>query len=305
MSERGDTLSGLARIAGAGLIWGTIPLALRAADGSSLVKVFYRVAIAAVVMVVWQASRGSLREFAELPRRKLLDVAAQGALLALNWVLFLSALDLTDVATAELLGYTGPVFVTVLAPFVTKEKFDRRIILPLALALGGIAAILLPHMTGVRTESDAFGAALAFGSALTYSGLMLRAKKLLRGISVGALMLGEYAVASALLLPAALLLPGPSTPLAFAALAVLGVVQTALAVILFLSGLKRVRTDRAAVLMYAEPASAVVFAALFLGEPLTLTTVLGGCAVVAGGVLVARLARIGGTEEAPDVAARA
>ena len=71
-----------------------------------------------------------------LSRRKLGQVAAQGALLTLNWVLFLSALDRTSVATAELLGYTGPVFVALFAPFVTGERFDKRIFVPLALSLG-------------------------------------------------------------------------------------------------------------------------------------------------------------------------
>jgi drug/metabolite transporter (DMT)-like permease len=53
--------------------------------------------------------------------------------------------------------------------------------------------------------------------------------------------------------------------------------------------------------MYAEPVSAVIFAAAFLGEPLTIRTVLGGLAVVLGGVLVARMEPLPGIE-APDVA---
>ena len=41
--------------------------------------------------------------------------------------------------------------------------------------------------------------------------------------------------------------------------------------------------------MYAEPVTAVMFAALFLAEPLTWATVIGGAGVVAAGVLVARM----------------
>jgi drug/metabolite transporter (DMT)-like permease len=217
----------------------------------------------------------------------------QGVVLTVNWVLFLTALDMTNVATAELLGYMGPVFVAVLAPFVTRERFDRRIVLPMALALGGIVVILAPQGLAVAGGRQLLGAVLAFCSALTYSVLLLRSKRILHGVTARALMVVEYGVASVLLLPFAVWLflqgQGPASTGAYVALAALGVVHTAFAGLLFLAGLRLVRTDHAAILTYAEPASAVVFAALFLGQALTVPTVLGGLMVVGGGALVARL----------------
>lgn len=284
---------GLARVALAGLMWGSIPIVLRAADGASAIKVFYRVAFAAVVLITFMAATGRLGEVTRLPRRKLAQVAVQGAILTLNWFLFLTALDLTTVATAELLAYTGPVFVAVLSPFVTRETFDRRILVPLALSLGGIVVILAPHGLAVTSGDQLLGAGLAFASALTYATLLLRSKKILRGISGSALMVIEYTVASAILLPFVVVLyargQGPTDTRSYVALAILGVVHTALSGIIFLGGLRRVRTDRAAILTYAEPVSAVILAAIFLGEPLTATTLLGGGMVVAGGIAVTRL----------------
>jgi drug/metabolite transporter (DMT)-like permease len=68
--------------------------------------------------------------------------------------------------------------------------------------------------------------------------------------------------------------------------------------------MRRVRTDHVAILTYVEPVSAIVFAALLLGEALTLPTVLGGLMVVAGGLAVARLeARVEGPEPVPIEAA--
>lgn len=292
-SDRRRALTGLALIGAAGIIWGTIPLVLRAADGASLIKVFYRVFFAGIVLGGWMAATGGLAEVRRLPRRKLLQLAGQGAILTVNWVLFLTALDLAQVATAELLGYMGPVFVAMLAPLVTGERFDRRIVLPLALALGGIVVILVPKGIAVGGGREALGAGLAFASAITYAVLLLRSKRILHGVSGQALMLVEYTVATMLLLPFVVWLyltgQGPTGAVSYGALAVLGVVQTAFAGMLFLTGLRRVRTDHAAVLTYAEPASAVIFAAAFLGEPLTATTVAGGLMVVAGGAFVARI----------------
>jgi drug/metabolite transporter (DMT)-like permease len=297
-----ERLSGLARVALAGLIWGSIPLLIRAADGASVVKVFFRVVCAAAVIGAWMLVSGGWRELLSLPAAKWRQVAVQGLILTLNWFLFLTALDLTDVATAELLGYTGPVFVAALAPFVTGERFDVRIFGPLALALGGITLILTQHGLDLSGGRQLLGAALAFASALTYATLLLRSKKILRGISSGALMLVEYSVASIVLAPFVIAAyargDAPSSATAYGALVALGVVHTALSGFLFLSGLRRVRADHAAILMYVEPMSAVVFAALLLGEPMTVRTLLGGALVIAGGLMVTRMERTPSAEEA-------
>jgi drug/metabolite transporter (DMT)-like permease len=299
--------AGLIRIAIAGLIWGSIPLALRAADGASAVKVFYRVAFASVVLIAYMAAGRRLGEIRRLDPRKLVQCVFQGIILTINWVLFLTALDLTTVATAELLGYTGPVFVAALAPLVTRERFDKRVVIPLALALGGIVVILAPHGLALGGGRQLLGAVLAFGSALTYATLLLRSKNLLRGISGSALMVIEYTVASIILLPIAVVLysagRGPTGVRSYVALAILGIVHTAVAGIIFLGGLRQVRTDRAAILTYAEPVSAVAFAALFLGEALTWTAVIGGTMVVLGGLRVSRLEPISSREPVPMEAA--
>lgn len=302
-ATRSERVSGLLRVAATGVVWGTIPLVLRASDGSPWVKVFYRVLFATVVVGGWLLVTGRWRELTELGRRKWWQVISQGLLLTVNWLLFLTALDLTEVATAELLGYTGPVFVALLTPSVTGERFDRRIIVPLALSLGGIVIILAQHGIALGGGRQALGAGLAAASAITYAALLLRSKKIIRGISSSALMLGEYGVASLVLLPVVIYAyahgGGPTSAGSYAALATLGVVHTALSGFVFLGGLRRVRADHAGILMYAEPVSAVIFAALFLSEPLTVFTVVGGTLVVLGGVLVARMEPASGIE-APE-----
>jgi drug/metabolite transporter (DMT)-like permease len=306
-AARREARSGLVRVAIAGVIWGTIPLVIRAADGASAIKVFYRVLFAGLAILLWAAARGGLAELRTLSRRKLGQLAVQGAVLTVNWLLFLAALDLTNVATAELLAYTGPVFVAALAPLVTKERFDARILIPLALALGGIVVILAPQGLAVHGGRELLGAVLAFLSAITYASLLLRSKNILRGVSSTTLMIVEYAVASLLLSPVVIALyargQGPTNARTYGALLVLGVVQTAFAGLLFIGALRLIRTDRAAILTYAEPVSAVLLAAIFLGEPLTVWTVLGGAMVVAGGILVARLEPPGAPEPVPIEAA--
>jgi drug/metabolite transporter (DMT)-like permease len=274
----------------AATVWGSIALFVRATGANPAVIVFWRVFFASLAIGAYLAFKGRLGELPALPGRMRLRILGMGMLLALNWVFFLAALTLTKVAVAVLLGYLGPVFVAVLNPLVSRQPFDRRIVLPLALALLGIAIIVGPQDLALSGGTHLLGAACALASSVIYSFVIVFVKRLLEGVPASTYMLGEYLAASAVLLPAALLLPGPSGKMEWAALVTIGVVHTAYTGALFLTGLRLVPADRAAILTYAEPVSAVIFASLFLGEPLTPTVALGGAAVVAAGIRVARLA---------------
>jgi drug/metabolite transporter (DMT)-like permease len=288
--------SGLLRVALAGVIWGSIPVFVRMVNASPFVIVFWRVAFAAAAVFIYLLVTGKISELARLTRRTVLALLAVGALLAGNWALFFGAFALTRVAVVELLSYTGPVFVAALAPLVARERYDRRIVVPLTLALGGTALIIGLGQLSLHDASGLWGALVAFCTALIYAALMLSGKQLLGTVSAPVLAFGEYVFATILLLPAAILLPGPSSSKEWGALATLGVVHTAIAILIFFSGLRVVRADHAAVFTYAEPVTAVIFAAVFLAEPLSWATAVGGVAVIVAGVLVARMSPSAGLE---------
>lgn len=296
MSIFASKYSGLLRIGLAGVIWGSIPIFVRMVDSSPFVTVFWRVVFGAATALVYLVLSGKIRDLKALSKRDTLLLVGMGALLAVNWVLFFGAFALTRVAVVELVGYTGPVFVAALLPIVSKERFDRRIVVPLALALGGTVLIIGLENLSLGGGRSLWGAAMAFGTAVIYAFLMLMGKRLLSRMSGLVLAFGQYVVASVLLLPAALVLPGASSAKEWGALAVLGVVHTTTAILIFLSGLRLVRADHAAVMTYTEPVTAVVFAALLLKEPLSWVTAVGGAAVVVAGILVARSAPGGGVE---------
>ncbi|MCE5204004.1 MAG: DMT family transporter [Coriobacteriales bacterium] len=286
---RSESLTGLLRIALAATTWGTIPVFVRMVHTSAVVIVFWRAVLAALVAVAVLAFRRQFGALRTLPARRTAAVLGVGCLLGINWVLYLGALQLTKVAVAVLLAYCGPVFVAALTPALTRERFDKRLLLPLALALTGIIAIVGPQELSLSSGRELLGAGMALASALTYAGLVLSSKRLLTGVPVAAYMLGEYAGAAALLLPVVLFLPGPAHAQEWAGLAALGILDTAVTGLLFLSGLRMVRADHGAMLTYAEPVSAVIFSALLLGESVSLATVAGSALVITGGVLVARM----------------
>jgi drug/metabolite transporter (DMT)-like permease len=293
----------LVLIAGCATIWGSIPLVIRQVDpvpidvaflsapydAAPVLIVFWRVLIASCAMVLYLASRRRLPEITAVGRPTLLALALNGALLAVHWFLFFSALLLTDVAVAELLTFTGPIYVAALTPLVLRERFDPRVLVPISLALLGMALVLGPDLASLEGPS-------ALAAAVVFAFLILNAKRLLRGVSSAVVMFWESAVATALLLPLALLLPGFTAPDDWLAVFTLGSIHSGIVAFAFLTALRHVRADHAAVLMYVEPVAAVLLAALFLNEPLTPLTLVGGAGVVAGGALVARMARTPGAE---------
>ncbi len=280
---------GLAGVSVASIIWGSTALFARWSGAEPLVVVFWRVAIASVALLAYVFVRGEHKVLPRLGKRALLGLVVLGLLLAIGWGALFTAYTRTSVATAVLLNYVGPVLVAALTPMVTHVPSDRRIALPLTLALMGTAVIVGPQALDATGTQNLLGMLLAIVSALTYAASVLITKRLLVGVSPGIVALAQQAVAAVVLLPAALRLPAPVGVPGWGSLVILGVVHSGAAWLLFYTGLRMVRADQVAVLTYIEPVAAVIFAALLLAEPLRWYTVVGGAAVVMGGVLVARL----------------
>jgi drug/metabolite transporter (DMT)-like permease len=276
----------------AGIIWGTIPLMLRSIDGAAGIKVFWRVTFGLLAMSIQVACSGQWHNLFKFDRRTTIALTVQGLILGINWALFLGAFELADVAVVELLGYLGPGLVALLAPFMIKEKFDKRIIVPIILSLLGLTVVMTAQGIG-GGRNQLLGAGMSLASALTYAYLMVRGKRLVHNIKTTILLWYEVFGATLILLPLGIYCyatggaPAPTLH-NYGLLIVLGFVHTAFASWLFYLGLERLRADQSAIFTYAEPISAVLFAAAFMNETLTLPTIIGGILVIIGGTLVAR-----------------
>jgi len=71
-------------------------------------------------------------------------------------------------------------------------------------------------------------------------------------------------------------------------LLVLGIFNTGFAVTLYLKGLNLIKAQKAIVLTYLEPASAVVFGFIFLSQLPTPLMIVGGSLILIAGYIVAR-----------------
>ena len=204
-----------------------------------------------------------------------------GIVLATHWLTFFLSLNLTTVAVSLALVYAGPVLAAAFAGPVLGEHVRWYAYAGLGIAVVGTVLVIRPGS----------GATLGGGAAALASGILLAVIMLLGKPLAGAL--GGLVVATWELVIAAIVL-APFTVQAvryssdaWPQFLVLGALFTGVAGVVYWSSMRRLPVAVVSVIMYLEPASAVVWAAIFLGEQPDPLAWLGVALVV-----VRRYARI-------------
>ena len=246
--------------------------------------VFFRVALAALFLLLALPLVGRR----DLLRRPPWPVLAFGVLLAVHWSLYFQAIKETSVASAVLVTYAAPIFVSLMAPFMLRERVPASSVVALVVSVAGIALITLSG-SGGGADVEPLGIGLAVLAAITYALLLVLTKRYAADVEPVTLVCWEAMVAALVLLPAALIGGGLAVSgedLAY--LFVLGVVLTGGVNIVFVAALRWVPATTAGILAYMEPVSGAVLAAILLGVELTAPVVVGGLAIVGAGVAVVR-----------------
>jgi len=273
---------GLILIVFASMMWGTTGLTSRvlnrlsAVDALSVGALRLLTAFPALLLLAQALAPGSLRP---LLKREWRAVLIMGAAMAGYNGSFFAALARTSVTAGTLLALcTAPLFVAVLARLFLHEPLTRPVLLALAAGLSG--TILLVGGQGGRDLlrlDYALGNLLALAAGLSYAVYALVGRAKSRGAPPASLAALSFTTAAILLTPFALAngLRLPTNFPAWLAVLYLGLIPTALAYALYLSGLRSVPATMASVGTLIEPLTASLLAALFLGERLTPSGLLG------------------------------
>ncbi len=123
-------------------------------------------------------------------------------------------------------------------------------------------------------------------AGFVYALFVIFAKKTLTSLSGYSVALYSYFFSSVFLVPSLIQVDLSISLNSWLFLLVLGVLNTAFAVTLYLRGLRLIKAQEAAVLTYFEPASAVGFGYLLLAQQPTLTTIAGGLLILSAGYIV-------------------
>lgn len=269
--------------------WGTIPLIVRSVGLSTQQLVAMRLLLGALPLLAVLLIRGVPR----LSTSQWVRVVGLGALLAFHWVAFFWSLNTTTVAIALVLVYLAPVAMATLAPMVLGEPLRARAAIALAVALAGVVLVARPG-EGATTE----GVVSGLLAAVTFTGLVLAGKPIAQQIGPLRLATMETSVAALLMLPWAVS-AFPEAVDSWWQLSILGVLLTGLAGYVYWRSVAALPVATVAVLSYMEPASAVVWAAVFLGETGDLVTWLGVILVLVAGAAAGLQGRAAVSAEQP------
>lgn len=220
-------------------------------------------------------------------RRTVTLLVLNAAFDALNVLTFFGAISTTTVAIAVITHYAAPILIALAAPRIDGLRTPGA---PAAavVALSGLVIVLEPWRAS--GTGAVLGGVLGLTSAICYAGNTFTVRRLAERIGAPRAMAYHSLIAAAVTAPL-VLSHGAIEAHALGLLTAGAVSIGAGSGILYVVGLTRIGSARAAVLTFAEPLVAVLVGALVWEEPLHRTAVIGGVLVLGAGVYVAHKAR--------------
>jgi len=220
-------------------------------------------------------------------KRDLSALMLLGVILAIHWITFFHAIQMSTVAVGLLTFSTFPIFVTFMEPYFFKEKLRRFDMLTAGfVVLGLIFVIPSLNFQNNITQGALWG---------TISGFMFAVLSILNRKYVGtypSMMIVWYQnwMATLTLLPFVFFEDLTLQATDVVLLALLGIFCTALAHVLFIKSLAHIKTQLASIIACMEPVYGIIFAFVLLGEIPALRTILGGC-IILGTIAIASMKR--------------
>ncbi|HYX82484.1 MAG TPA: DMT family transporter [Gemmatimonadales bacterium] len=263
------------------VIWGVPYLFIKVAVDGGLAPSFIawsRIVLAAAVLlpIGWRKLGGLRARTAAVFGYTACEVAVPFVLIALGERYITSSL------TAILVS-TMPLMVALLSlRLLPGDRLTGKRVLGLVLGFGGVVALLGVDVSGRRNEL--LGAALVLMATLCYAIAPIIVNRWLADLDPLGPVTASLLIASAALLPGGIAtfpqrLPPPT---ALWAIAVLGVICTALGLVIFFRLIAEAGASRASVVTYVNPLVAVVVGVLALGEHIGAVSALGLVLILIG-----------------------
>jgi drug/metabolite transporter (DMT)-like permease len=273
---------GWALFAAVSVIWGMPYLFIKIAvdEISPSLMAWSRLALAAAVLLPVAWKLGALRGLRE--RWRILTVFA-AVEMAVPWPLLGFGEIHVSSSLAAILVATVPLFVALLATrFDHSERPTATRFIGMLIGLGGVVALVGIDIGGKGDEL--LGALAILVVAFLYAIGPMIVKRRLSDVDPLGPVAASLGIAALLVTPFALVSLPDSTPSAdtFASIAVLGLLCSALAFLLFFRLIAEIGPGRATVITYINPVVALALGVVVLDESVTTGVVVGLLLILAG-----------------------
>jgi drug/metabolite transporter (DMT)-like permease len=236
-----------------------------------------------------------IRGIPNIPRKQFLQVLGVG-LVGYGVSLSLQFLGtrLSTAANGSLVTSATPAFVLIFAWILLKEAITPVRLISLALATLGVIAVIDPRSAQLNPELF-LGNLSLIGAAITWALYSVLVRKTTQNLDVLTFSLIAFLGGLPITLPAGAwelttLGMGEITPGVIGGILFLGVISTALAMVLWNTAFALVDASLASLTFFAQPVVGTLLGWLFLGERITPLFLLGGF-LIGLGLLIATRAR--------------
>lgn len=231
----------------------------------------------------------ALRVDLRVPREQWPAFLAYGVFgVALFFICYVTAIDLTGVAVAAVLMYTSPAWVAVISWRWMGERLDRCGLAALGLALVG-AALVARIYDPAALRLNWLGVLAGLAAGLTYGLYSVFNKVLVRRNAPWVVQVYGLLIGSAVLLlivPSGEVARGLASPTSVALIIGMGIIPTLVASLAFAIGVQWVPISVAAIVATWEPAVATLFGYMLFGERLAPWQWLGTACILSAVLLL-------------------
>lgn len=262
-------------------IFGTIGLFVRNIPLASGEIALYRAVLAAVLIGMYLLISKQKFDFSKM-KKELPLLLFSGVAMAFNWILLFEAYNYTTVSVATLSYYFAPVIVTVVCPFLFKEKMTVKQIVCFVMSTAGI--VMITGIGDLSAGTSHFtGILFGLGAAVLYATVIIMNKfiKNVEGIHRTFL---QFLAAIVVLVPYVLLTGGINVQglewKGLGCLLIVGLLHTGVTYCLYFSSLKELPGQTVAILSYIDPLLAVLVSVTILREPMTFWQIIGGILIL-------------------------
>lgn len=261
-------------------IFGTLGLFVRNISVSSGELALYRAVLAALLLTGFFVLSKQHIPLSKV-KKEIPLLLASGVAMGINWILLFQAYKYTTVSAATLSYYFAPVIVTVVCPFLFREKLTVKQIICFIMSTVGL--VLIIGIGDVHGDSNIIGILFGLGAAVFYATVILLNKFIKKVEGIHRTFL-QFIAAIITLTPYVIctngITLGSLNNIGWINLLIVGLVHTGITYCMYFSSLKELPGQKVAILSYIDPLVAVLISVTVLGETMTISQVIGGILIL-------------------------
>lgn len=212
---------------------------------------------------------------------------------AINQIMFVKGLSLTSAIHSSLLSLATPIFITIIALWLIKEKFSINKFMGLALGIGGATLLVLVKDVQSSNSSSLLGDMFVLINAVSYAFYMVIVRPLMEKYNALHVLRWVFTFGAIFILPIALpdfiatdwSVFGTAQ---WVALAFVVLFVTFISYLFTVYGLQELGPSVTGAYIYTQPVFATIIAMVFAGEHFTMIKALAAVLIFSGVYLVNR-----------------